>query len=451
MKIDVKALKDKLLGALRPAADDSGAQPIGGADTAKDRKTMYRNILVGALIFMLCMGGGILGMRALFGEPPVPADEPEPTEEIIEGERTNILFLGMDARAGETASRADTIILASIDPELKRAAMISIPRDTRVTINGDPDQKVSFGNVYGGTELTVKLVENMMNEKIDYYVQLDFEGFEQIIDVLGGVTIDVEARKYKPEEGIDIEPGLQKLNGHDALGYVRYRDYNMGDIERTTVQQKFIQALKDEVLQTKTIVKLPSLARQVYSLSDTNMTTADMLAMSKWVSLFEGDTLIAQTLPGHFLDVRDENGILLNSFWQTDDEVNGNLLEQLMAGETVPMLLPASEADSLIVVPSEQPAEEAYQVDIPVLEEDDETVSPQDTDLDGETGDDYDSEAGGEQPPAADERPIDIPPLDQDAEPPSPESPVTAEPPVIPETLSPFERPSGGPPADSGI
>lgn len=446
MKIDLTALKERFL-----KKDKSNAAPTAQGRRARRNATL-RNAAIGILVFALCLGIGFWGPNLLLNGPGEgdPGAEDEVAEGIIEGERTNILVLGVDARAGETVSRADTIILASIDPELKRAAMVSIPRDTRTTINGDPDQKVSFGNAYGGIAMTVRLVEELMGEPVDYYVQLDFEGFEDIIDLLGGVTIDVEARKYKPSEGIDVDPGLQRLNGHDALGYVRYRDYSMGDIERTTVQQKFIQALKDEVLQTKTIAKIPGLVKQFYALAETNMTPADMLALSKWLSLFEGDTLTTQTLPGYFFDVRDENGTLLDSFWQTDPKVNRALMPQLMEGETVPMLLPVSEADALRIVPSEE-ADDAFEIDIPVLEgretdaaatepEDDPAPPPEDGDSDSE---DESSAPAEPQPPVSEE--IDIPVLEDD--PPVETAPETVPPPITPHPGA----GSGGPPADGGI
>ena len=313
-----------------------------------------RITLISLVIFIPCMVAGFFGMQVFFpsAEEELPEGRSVPTRVAINGERTNILFLGIDAREGETVARADTIILASIDPDTKRAAVLSIPRDTRATINRDSDQKISYGTVYGGVELMVELVEEMLGEEINYYVMMDFSGFEALIEVLGGVTIDVEGRKYKPSEGIDLQPGLQRLNGHDALGYVRFRDYSMGDIERTVAQQKFIQALKSEILQAKTIIKIPQLISQIDSLTDTNMTIGDMLKMSRWIKLFEGDTLTTQTLPGYFYDVRDEYGNLLNSFWQTDDQTNKTLMEKLLQGETVDMILPASDKQSVKVISS---------------------------------------------------------------------------------------------------
>jgi LCP family protein required for cell wall assembly len=76
---------------------------------------------------------------------------------------------------------------------------------------------------------------------VKYYVVTDFQGFERIIDTLGGVTVDVEQGMYHGAEGIHIDPGIQRLNGHDALGFVRYRDYPLQDIDRIKHQQVFFR------------------------------------------------------------------------------------------------------------------------------------------------------------------------------------------------------------------
>ena len=297
-------------------------------------------MMIGAgLIFGLCFGIGC-GLTGLIVNRADSSDvEPveETEEEILErqdGERTNILLLGVDARPGEDASRSDTMILVSIDPDLNKAAVISIPRDTKVTIKG-ATEKICAANVLGGPDLAVSVVEDLMNTKIDYWVEMDFNGFEKIVDTLGGVTLNVPQRMYKPSEGIDLQPGIKKLNGADALAFVRYRDYNMGDIDRTSQQQVFIKALAKEVLQAKTIPKLPKLIKDLNKYIETNMKTTDMLRIASWAPGFNTDSIIAQTLPGAFYDEVDENGYLLNSYWQVDKQQVAKLLETMFNGDTV--------------------------------------------------------------------------------------------------------------------
>ncbi|NLB89215.1 MAG: LCP family protein [Syntrophomonadaceae bacterium] len=300
--------------------------------------TYIKIMLISGLVFGLFFGIGA-GVTSLFTQPEEPViAEPDEEEEVLErqdGERTNILVLGVDARPGETRSRSDTMMLVSIDPKLDKAAIISIPRDTKVEIPGSGTQKICAANVIGGPQFAVKTVENLMNVKIDYYVEMDFNGFEDIINTLGGVTIDVPQKMYKPSEGIDLKPGVQKLNGKDALAFVRFRDYVNGDIDRTVMQQTFIKALADEVLQPKTITKLPKLVSQVNQYVNTNMGIKDMLRIASWAPGFNSESIATQTLPGSFYDVRDEYGNLINSYWVADKSSLNGLIDNLMSGKTI--------------------------------------------------------------------------------------------------------------------
>lgn len=296
-------------------------------------------MLISGLVFGLFFGIGA-GITSIFTqqtEEPVIAEPNEEDELLVEqdGDRTNILVLGVDARPGETRSRSDTMMLVSIDPKLDKAAIISIPRDTRIDIPGSGTEKICAASVIGGPEYAVKAVENLMKVKVDYYVQMDFNGFKDIIDTLGGVTIDVPHKMYKPSEDIDLKPGKQKLNGRDALAFVRYRDYVNGDIDRTVMQQTFMKALADEVLQAKTITKLPKLVKQANQYVTTNMGIKDMLRIASWAPGFTSESVVTQTLPGSFYDVRDENGTLINSYWVADKSSLNGLIDNLMAGKTI--------------------------------------------------------------------------------------------------------------------
>lgn len=299
--------------------------------------TYLKLMLISGLVFGLFFGIGA-GITSIFTqtEEPVIA-EPNEEEEWIEqdGDRTNILVLGVDARPGETKSRSDTMMLVSIDPKLDKAAIISIPRDTRVDMPGSGFDKICAANVVGGPDYAVKAVENLMRVKIDYYVEMDFNGFKDVIDTLGGVTIDVPHKMYKPSEDIDLKPGKQKLNGRDALAFVRYRDYVNGDIDRTAMQQTFMKALADEVLQAKTITKLPKLVKQANQYVTTNMGITDMLRIVSWAPGFNSESVITQTLPGSFYDVRDEHGTLINSYWVADKSSLNGLIDNLMEGKTI--------------------------------------------------------------------------------------------------------------------
>ncbi|MBQ5860328.1 MAG: LCP family protein, partial [Selenomonadales bacterium] len=162
----------------------------------------------------------------------------------------NVLVLGVDIREGDIG-RSDTIFVMSLNREKNVATMLSIPRDSYVPIPGRGWDKINHAYAYGKGKLTRRTVENLLNIEIDYLVEVDRKGVEKMIDAIGGVEIDVEKRMYYEDpwddDGglvIDLEPGLQTLDGEEAVQYVRYRDKE-GDIGRARRQQKFLAAAMD--------------------------------------------------------------------------------------------------------------------------------------------------------------------------------------------------------------
>jgi len=315
----------------------------------KKIKSYLRVMLMMSLVFGIFFAVGA-GLVVAFFSGTEQANTDTPSS-VSDKKRTNILLLGVDARPGETNSRADTLILASIDPERNKVAVVSIPRDTQIKgTTGSGMDKINSANYIGGPELAVKKVESLMGEKIDYYVEMNFDGFKKIVDTLGGVTINVDQRMYKPTEDINLQPGLQRLNGRDALAFVRYRDYVMGDIDRVAHQQEFIKALGKEMLKPATIVKLPQLIREANTCVDTNLRLADMLKMATWVPGFNAESIVAQTLPGYFLDHRDSQGVLTASYWVADPKQASTLLDKMLSGQTVAVMVdpPTSVQNTVI-------------------------------------------------------------------------------------------------------
>lgn len=275
------------------------------------------------------------GLSAIFQHQLAGKETKNDPEAVIEGNRTNILLLGVDRRPGEDHSRSDVMILVSIDPDLRKVAVVSIPRDTKIDDLGLGIDKICAANYAFGPQMAVKVVEKILDTDVDYYVEMDFKGFKKIVDTLGGVTIDVPCRMYKPSEDIDLKPGRQHLNGRQALAFVRFRGYIQADIQRTAAQQQLIKALADQVMQARTIPKLPALIKQIGQYVDTDMEISDALRLASWAPGFDSDSVIAQTLPGNFYDVRDANGNLVASYWLADEEESGELLDDLFSGKTV--------------------------------------------------------------------------------------------------------------------
>ncbi|MBC7324022.1 MAG: LCP family protein, partial [Moorella sp. (in: Bacteria)] len=200
--------------------------------------------------------------------------------EAAPGKPQTILLIGVDRRNPGEPARSDTIILAALDPSQPRVDLLSIPRDTRVKIPGYGFDKINAAHAYGGPGLLMATINDFLGTHIEKYVEVDFQGFEKIIDILGGVDIEVDKRMYYPEEGINLYPGFQHLNGYNALAFVRYRNDPEGDVTRVGRQQKFLQALIDQTLRLATVPKIPKLINEIIKEIDTNLTLKEILSLA---------------------------------------------------------------------------------------------------------------------------------------------------------------------------
>jgi polyisoprenyl-teichoic acid--peptidoglycan teichoic acid transferase len=203
-----------------------------------------------------------------------------------------VVLLGSDARAGE-ASRSDTIVVAKAGE-----GMLAVPRDTLVEIPGLGEDKINAAFATGGPELTVKTLENLTGLPINNYVVVHFDGVEDIVNALGGVTLEVEQPIKVGIEGrrVFIPAGTQTLNGIEALAYVRFRDTPTADIGRIGRQQRFLQELAKEATSPAKLPRLPATARAVWRNIDTNMNPLEAARFAIRMRL-TGDTE-AEIYPG---------------------------------------------------------------------------------------------------------------------------------------------------------
>lgn len=254
-------------------------------------------------------------------------------EKASSGKTINILLMGIDARGVEENSRSDTMIVASIDPNQKKVAMVWVPRDTRIKDSKGHYNKINSVNIVNGPEAACETVSDLLGIEVDYYMVTNFEGFADIVDTLGGVTIDVEANMHHydpdPRLNINLAKGVQKLNGQNALRYVRYRGGPTADIGRTGRQQKFIKALAAEMFQTKTIFKLPQLVPQLIHNVNTNIPMDDMIYMVQMARDFDSLKIITQTLPGYPYTDPGSGA----SYWLADEKLANGIFQSLFSGK----------------------------------------------------------------------------------------------------------------------
>ena len=201
---------------------------------------------------------------------------------ILSYNRINVLIVGCDEI--ENHGRADTIVFLSISPKTKDALILSIPRDTRVEIPGRGMDKINHAYAFGGEKLISKTVSSFLDIPLHFYAVMDFKGFVSIIDVLGGVEIDIEKEMHYVDKagGVDINlyPGKQILNGEKALQYIRFRHDRLGDLGRIKRQQKLAMALINKMMKFDSITKIPQLLEGIKGYIETNMKVQDVIAIA---------------------------------------------------------------------------------------------------------------------------------------------------------------------------
>ena len=288
--------------------------------------------------FAILVSAGYAGTKYLvmpYFFPDYVGYDPDGDEDGLPADKMNLLLIGVDAQEGEGIARADSIIFASADTTEQRVALMSIPRDTRVQIPRHGTDKINSTTVFGGPDMTRQVVSDLLGVPVPYHVVVDFDGFQDIVDILDGVNIDVERRMYyrdpmaKPPLVIDLQPGMQRLNGEKAMQYVRFRSDGLGDITRTQRQQKFLMALAAEMMKPKTIVKLPKLIPELNKRVDTNLDLKDMVRWAGLARKMNEVQMVSGTLPGTFWD---SGGL---SYWYVDPKQAKVAMSELIAGNPI--------------------------------------------------------------------------------------------------------------------
>ncbi|MFD5570123.1 LCP family protein [Streptomyces cadmiisoli] len=252
----------------------------------------------------------------------------------------NILVLGSDTRAGgnrelgggadDGSARSDTAMIVHVHEGRKKASVVSIPRDTLIDRPActDPDgtthdaaSNVMFNSAYstGGAACAVKTVEDLSGIRMDHYLEVDFRGFQKLIDELGGVTVTTTEDIRDPESHLDLEQGTHRLNGEQALGLVRTR-HGVGDgsdLGRIQLQQAFLKALVEEVKH----VGLFTGPKKLYNLADTATravtTDSELGSVNSLMSFASGlkgisaSNMTMVTMPVQY-DTADANRVVLD-------------------------------------------------------------------------------------------------------------------------------------------
>lgn len=237
--------------------DGEVSEQTGVATERPRRRRWVRRALVAFLAVIVLLSGALwyLQHRLVSQVDQIPDALPtaEGRPDPSAGKALNVLLLGSDKRAdGSVAGeRSDTMMLVNIASDRSSMSVISIPRDSWVDVPGHGTNKINAAFSFGGTALAVQTVEKLTDVRIDHVAVIDWEGFKQLTDSLGGVEVTVSQDSYDSMNKKKWTKGTHRLDGDEALLYVRQR-YGLpgGDFDRVKRQQNFLRALMNQTLDT---------------------------------------------------------------------------------------------------------------------------------------------------------------------------------------------------------
>ena len=335
------------------------------------RKESHKKRIWPWVLFIICfltaaLAGAYFASSSLSDKAEEDTKQAEKEGLLTARDKATIMIMGVDERADDVG-RSDTLMIATIDPARKQAALFSVPRDTRVKIKGHGFDKINAAYAYGGEKLTKDTVEGFLGVNIDHYVIVNTKSFQRIIDAIGGIDINVEKRMYYEDpwddDGgllIDLQPGIQHMDGKTAVTYVRYRDEE-GDIGRVRRQQKFMEACMDKVVSPSIITKLPSVISEIMDSVQTDLSLRQMLEFAGSLNEAKGNGLKTEIVPGRGMYI---SGI---SYWIPDVSKMRTLL-----ASTLDITMNSSVRERM------ERAEEEYENSIPAgateLPEDDTSI-----------------------------------------------------------------------------
>ena len=309
---------------------DNAKTPEKKPKKKKNKKKIILTILLSIVavflaiaIALVCWLNSLLdkpNKETLSGDLGIVSEE---EEDVPFGEEVkNIALFGLDTRQHNNRGRSDAIIVLSIDRVNKKIKLSSIARDTYITLANGKHDKIThvYGYSNGGPSLSVKTLNSNFKLDITDFVTVNFYQFADIIDYIGGVTIDINEREMQvmntqhiphlQDLGIKCDkipaPGVQRVGGGEALAYARDR-YTGSDIDRGNRQREVLAAMFESVKQMN-VLKLPKLVEMVLGQCTTSLDKEEMISIGTW-ALFNSPKLESYGLPN---DVCKGKGQMIN-------------------------------------------------------------------------------------------------------------------------------------------
>lgn len=253
----------------------------------------------------------------------------------------NVLVMGIDrvpdAPAGSPemfGGRSDTILLVRFSPQDHSVRMLSIPRDSRVEIPGFGKTKINDANVQGGPTLAAQVISDQLDGvTIDRYVRITTDAFKQLVDLVGGVEVNVPEnmvyRDVTQKLDINLTKGWQILNGEQAEQFARFRNDKNGDIGRVQRQQVLMKSLQKRLYSPLMIPRVPQALQIIQQHIDTNLSLEEMMALAQFGRTLERENLKMVMLPGRFggLDEFSDH----RSYWVLNREQCDRIMKEYFA------------------------------------------------------------------------------------------------------------------------
>ncbi|MUG98333.1 LytR family transcriptional regulator [Scytonema sp. UIC 10036] len=304
-------------------------------ETSNNARWMWLWLGMGAIALTSATLGGLLAV-SMTSTPLMQTKLTSKESEVFESDRltgeglkfselsrpVNILVLGMsvlptdvqDSKAkaknrgylpqvNSFSGLSDVMLLVRLNPEEKKIVILSVPRDTRVSLEGHGVVKINAANVVGGPALSAKTISELLGGvEIDRYIRINVLGVNKLIDALGGVTVDVPYdMKYRDDSQhlyINLKKGKQHLDGDKTLQMLRYRNDGRGDIGRVERQQIVMRALAEQTLNPTLLARFPRILNVVRSHLDTNLTVEEILTLVNFGVQTGNSNMETLTLPG---------------------------------------------------------------------------------------------------------------------------------------------------------
>lgn len=313
-------------------SDKYPAAQSGSYITFRRRRfSKHSKIIAGVFIFAVLVVPAVLLAKSLYAYKSVVQPHAGVSSQVLTKNdnefdskteaagRVNILLLGVGDAGHAGSTLADTMIVASVDPQTKDVAMLSLPRDLYVPIPGNSKNKINAAHAFGelqksgeGPNLAKEVVGNVLDVPIHNYVRVDFTGFKRAIEVLGGVSIDVAKplsdSEYPCEKderracGFSIRAGSQSMNGTTALKYARCRKGNCGnDFGRAARQQEVLLAMREKALQLSTLTNPAKLAGMIDTIGShvrTDLSTDELARLAEILKDIKPDSVRSKVVDG---------------------------------------------------------------------------------------------------------------------------------------------------------